>query len=91
MPESESTTRLTITWSKETDLILRSFIGAHGLKKGALSKFIEEAVRWRVFHQTVDTVRQRFSDVPTDRLQKEIDEAVETVRAERYRGRAKRS
>jgi hypothetical protein len=26
-----------------------------GMKKGDLSKFIEEAVRWRVFDQTVDT------------------------------------
>ena len=53
MSESEETTRVTITWSKETDLMLRSFLGSQGLKKGALSKFIEEAVRWRVFHQTV--------------------------------------
>ena len=49
----QETTRLTITWSKETDLALRSFLGAKGLKKGSISKFIEEAVRWRVFHQTV--------------------------------------
>jgi hypothetical protein len=91
MPESQSTTRLTITWSKETDLILRSFIGARGLKKGALSKFIEEAVRRQVFHQTVDAVRQRFSDVPTDQLRKEVDEAVQAVRAEGRRSRAKRS
>ncbi len=91
MSESEETTRVTITWSKETDLTLRSYLGAQGLKKGALSKFIEEAVRWRVFHQTVSTARERFTDVPEDQLQKEIDDAVEAVRAERYRRRAERT
>jgi hypothetical protein len=91
MPESQATTRLTITWSKETDLTLRSFLGARGLKKGALSKFIEEAVRWRVFHQTVSAARERFTDIAPDQLQKEVDDAVEAVRAERYRRRARRT
>jgi hypothetical protein len=91
MPESEETTRVTITWSKETDLTLRSFLGAQGLKKGALSKFIEEAVRWRVFHQTVRAARERFAEIDEDQLQKEIDDAVEAVRTERYRRRAKRT
>ena len=91
MSESQETTRVTITWSKETDLTLRSFLGSQGLKKGALSKFIEEAVRWRVFHQTVRAARERFADIPEDQLQKEIDDAVEAVRAERYRRRATRT
>jgi hypothetical protein len=91
MTESEQTTRVTITWSKETDLTLRSFLGAQGLKKGALSKFIEEAVRWRVFHQTVNAARARFAEIPEDQLQREIGAAVEVVRAERYRRRAKRT
>jgi hypothetical protein len=91
MSESEISTRVTITWSKETDLTLRSFLGSQGLKKGALSKFIEEAVRWRVFHQTVRAAHERFADVPEKQLQKEIDEAVEAVRAERHRRRAKRT
>ena len=63
MPESELT-RLTITWSKDTDLALRSHLGAQGLKKGALSKFVEDAVKWRLFDQTVTRVRQAFGDVP---------------------------
>jgi hypothetical protein len=91
MPESQETTRLTITWSKETDLTLRSFLGAQGLKKGALSKFIEEAVRWRVFDQTMGAAREQFADLPANQLQKEIDQAVESVRTERYRRPAKRT
>ena len=39
--------------SKETDLALRTFLGARGMKKCDLSKFIEDAVRWRVFSRTV--------------------------------------
>jgi len=86
MPETEIT-RLTITWSKDTDVALRSHLGAQGLKKGALSKFIEDAVKWRLFDQTVNQVRQAFADVPVDRLHGMIDEAVMSVRKERHRGR----
>jgi hypothetical protein len=85
------TTRLTITWSKDADHALRSFLGSQGMKKGDLSKFIEEAVRWRIFHQTVREARAAFADVSPDELQKMIDEAVEDVRAKRYRERAERA
>ena len=64
-PEPE-TTRLTITWSKKADLILRSYLGAQGMKKGDISKFIEEAVRWRIFHDTVQKARTAFADVAPD-------------------------
>jgi len=85
------TTRLTISWSKEADFALRSFLGAQGMKKGDISKFVEEAVRWRIFHQTVREARDAFADLPPADLQKMIDEAVEDVRAKRYRERAQRS
>jgi hypothetical protein len=85
------TTRLTITWSKEADHALRSFLGSQGMKKGDISKFIEEAVRWRIFHQTVREARESFADVSPDELQKMIDEATEDVRAKHYRERAERS
>ena len=90
MPEAEIT-RLTITWSKETDLALRSYLGAQGLKKGALSKFIEDAVKWRLFDQTVNEVRQAFADVPADNLDNMIDEAVVSVRKEKHRERQGRT
>ena len=84
------TTRLTITWSKEADHALRTFLGSQGMKKGDLSKFIEEAVRWRIFHQTVREARAAFADVSAYELQKMIDDSVEEVRAKRYRERAQR-
>ena len=90
-PVSEpETTRLTITWSKQADLLLRYYLGAQGMKKGDISKFIEEAVRWRIFHETVQEARTAFADVSSDELQKMIDESVEDARAKRYRERARK-
>jgi len=89
MPEQE-TARVTIVWSKQTDRALRSYLGAQGMRKGDISKFIEEAVRWRIFHQTVGEAREAFADVSPDELQKMIDEAVDDVRAKHYRARAQR-
>jgi hypothetical protein len=86
----QENTRLTITWSKEADHALRTFLGAQGMKKGDLSKFIEEAVRWRIFQQTVRDARAAFADVTPANLQKMIDESVEEVRAKHYRRRAHR-
>ena len=87
---TDETTRLTITWSKKVDLALRSYLGAQGMKKGDISKFIEEAVRWRIFHQTVRQAREVLADVPPHELQQMIDEAVNDVRARRYREHGKR-
>ncbi len=87
----EEAVRWSIKVSKDTDLTLRTFLGSQGMKKGDLSKFIEEAVRWRIFNRTVRDARKAFADVPHGELQKMIDEAVEDARAKRYRARAERS
>ena len=63
MPETEFT-RLTIVWSKDTDLALRSHLGGQGLKKGALSRFVEDTVKWRLFDQSVNQTRAAFADMP---------------------------
>ena len=44
---ADNMTRWTVMVSKETDISLRSFLAQRGMKKGDLSKFIEEAVRWK--------------------------------------------
>ena len=90
MPETELT-RLTITWSKDTDLALRSYLGARGLKKGALSEFVEDAVKWRLFDQTVNDVREAFADVSADEVDNLIDEAVASVRREKHSKRKQRT
>jgi hypothetical protein len=76
--------RWNIKVSKETDLSLRTYLGAQGAKKGDLSKFIEEAVRRHVFHLTVQDIRERNAGTDPDELQRILDEAVGEVRAERH-------
>jgi len=88
MPETE-VTRLTIVWSKHTDLAVRRHLGARGLKKGALSKFVEEAVKWRLLDQTANEVREAFAEIPPDDLNSLIGEAVASVRQDTHR-RSKR-
>ena len=79
----EEAVRWNIKVSKETALTLRTFLGARGMKKGDLSKFIEEAFRWRVFHRTVQDIKSRNADADPGEIQRIVDEAVAAVRAER--------
>jgi hypothetical protein len=78
---ADTTTRWTVTVSKETDIAVRSFLAQRGLKKGDLSKFIEEAVRWRVFDQTTAEAHAAFADLAPEAIQELIDEAVAAVRS----------
>jgi len=73
--------RWTIKVSPETDLSLRGFLGAQGMKKGDLSKFVEDAVRWRMLDRTVQIVKDRNQDIAADMLEAMIDEAVRDVRS----------
>jgi len=75
--------RWSIKVSKDTDLTLRTYLGAQGAKKGDLSKFIEEAVRRRVLQCTIQDIRARNADGDPDEIQRIVDEAVSEVRAER--------
>ncbi|HCC58900.1 MAG TPA: hypothetical protein DEQ47_16890 [Solibacterales bacterium] len=79
----EEAVRWNIKVSKETDLTLRTFLGSQGIKKGDLSKFIEQAVRAHVFHRTVQDIQARNADTDPEDLQVLIDKAVREVRAER--------
>ena len=75
--------RWNIKVSKEIDLTLRTYLGAQGVKKGDLSKFIEDAVRWRIFNRTVQEIKSRNAAADSDELQAIIDGAVREVRSER--------
>jgi hypothetical protein len=67
-------------------------IAAQGLKEGALPKFMEDAVKWRLFDQTIIEVHEAFADMPmADKLENLIDEAVASARKERRRERKRRS
>lgn len=79
MPDDD-TTRWTVSVSKATDIAVRSFLAQRGMKKGDLSKFIEDAVRWRVLEQSAAEARASFVDVPALDAEALIDEAVTAVR-----------
>ena len=79
----EEAVRWNIKVSKQTDLTLRTFLGSQGMKKGDLSKFIEQAVRAHVFHRTVQDIKARNAGTDPDELQALVDTAVLEVRAER--------
>lgn len=78
--------RWTIKVSSDTDLSLRTFLGAQGMKKGNLSKFVEDAVRWRMLDRTVQGIKDRNQDIPAGELEALIDEAVGAVHS-KGRGR----
>lgn len=84
----DETIRWTVKVSKSTDTSLRTHLAQRGLKKGDLSKFIEDAVRWRVFQQTVEETKARNANVPQEEIEAAIDEALTAVRAERFGKRA---
>jgi Ribbon-helix-helix domain len=78
----EEAVRWSIKVSRETDLSLRTYLGSRGMKKGDLSKFIEEAVRWRILSRTVRDIKARNASANGNELQAVIDAAVREVRAE---------
>jgi hypothetical protein len=79
----EEAVRWNIKVSKETDLTLRTFLGSQGMKKGDLSKFIEQAVRAHVFHCAVEDIKARNAGTDPDEMQTLIDDTVREVRGDR--------
>jgi hypothetical protein len=74
-------TRWTLSIPDETDRTVRTYLARIGLKKGDLSKFVDEAVRRQVFTSIVKDVKERNADADPSELAALIDEAVERARA----------
>ena len=77
---NDTITRWTVSVSKDTDISVRSFLAQRGMKKGDLSKFIEDAVKWRVLDQTMAEARAKFSDLAPGELDNLLEEAVAATR-----------
>ena len=77
----EEAVRWNIKVSRETDLSLRTLLGSRGMKKGDLSKFIEQAVRAAIFDRSVKDIQSRDANADPERLQALIDSTVDEVRA----------
>ena len=52
-------TRWSLVVSEKIDRALRTYLAQRGLKKGDLSRFVEEAVKDRLFSLTVKQVKDR--------------------------------
>ena len=75
--------RWTIKVSAETDRSLRTFLAQRGMKKGALSAFVEEAVEERLYRLMVEEIQARNADLPEDELENLVEEAVRWTRSGR--------
>lgn len=79
----EEAVRWSLKVSKDTDLSLRTFLGSQGMKKGDLSKFVEEAVNRRLLQCTVQELWARNASADADEVERIVEEAVNEVRTER--------
>lgn len=84
----ENSVRWSLIVSKDTDIALRTFLAQQGMRKGDLSKFVEEAVRWRVLDRVATEVKTKNAHVPAKELEAAIDEAVHAIRAEHFKHKA---
>ena len=76
-------TRWNLSISEETDRAVRTFLARNGGKKGDLSRFVDEAVRRRVFDLTVSQVKERNAGSDQRELLGLIDDEVSAARAGR--------
>ena len=83
MPDAVAPPRWTVAVARDTDIAVRSFLAQRGMKKGDLSRFIEDAVKWRVLDQTMAEARTGFADLPPEAVEDLVDEAVISVRSSR--------
>jgi hypothetical protein len=75
--------RWTLTITKDTDVTLRTFLARSGLKKGDLSKFVEEAVQWRLMKLNIAEARARNAHLLPEEIETAVDQGLNEVRADR--------
>ena len=68
--------RWTVHVSPDTDLALRDFLDTPNLDTEEASRFIEEAVRWRMLDNDAQTIKDRNQDMSAEELQAIIDNNV---------------
>jgi len=75
--------RWNITIQEKTDRAVRTFLARTGGRKGDLSRFVDEAVRKRVFDLTVSAIKNRNAEYDQQQILDLIDQEVDAVRADR--------
>lgn len=71
-----SNVRWSVVVNQDTDRALRTYLAATGGRKGDLSRFVDEAVRTRLFDLTVDAVKERNRAYSQDEILSAIDDAL---------------
>ena len=74
-------TRWNLSISEKTDRMVRSHLARSGLKKGDLSKFVDDAVRAEVLRRTVKEVQAQNADLTEKQAIELANEAVAWARA----------
>ena len=85
----DQSVRWTIKVSRDTDISVRTLLARRGMKKGDLSRFIEDAVRGHVLDQATQDAKRHNRRVPVRTLLGAIDDAVAGVRSMRRPSRAR--
>jgi hypothetical protein len=80
---SDESTRWTVVVKKQTDINLRKHLAERGMRKGDLSKFIEDAVNRTVLRETVMEVREQFKGMSPEEIDALVDDALAEVRSDR--------
>ena len=79
----DDTTRWTVSVSRDTDAAVRDVLARRGMRRGDLSRFIEDAVRWRMLDQSMADARAGFADLSPDGVEALAEEAVAATRRAR--------
>jgi hypothetical protein len=75
-------TRWNLVVSTETDQALRQHLAENGGgRKGDLSKFVEDAVRQRIFRETARAAQEQNKEVPQEAIDQAIEEALAWARS----------
>ena len=72
--------RWTVNVARETDVHVRTYLAQHGIDKSGLSRFIEEAVKWRLLDLTLEEARAGFDTLSHSEMDMLIEEAVSYAR-----------
>lgn len=76
-------TRWSLVIPDTTDRAVRTYLARTGGRKGDLSRFVDEAVRQRVFDLTVRDIKERNAHLDQQEILDLIDEEVAAGRADR--------
>lgn len=76
----EEVTRWSVNVDSRTDIDLRTYLAQRGMKKGDLSRFIEESVKWRLLDLTLVEARAAFDGIDAGELDTLLGEALSATR-----------